>query len=384
MWWRGVTRRHPVRADAILAGVMVVPGVGTAWEPTWTTALVSAIAFVAVTLRSLWPVVVTVVTAVVSAVVVQVTAEQQPLLLLAVAVVAYRLATLAGRRTTWLVAGGSTLLMYLADALGAHARLLSSESFGVIAFLGMVTAIGDATRSRRAYIAAVEERARRAEQDRDEEAQRRVIQERLRIARELHDVVAHHIAVINVQTGVANHLLDRRPEGVRPALGHIHDACDTVLGELASIVGVLRQDDDPDFGTEPISGLDRLPALVTSLTAAGLEVRHRQDGDARDLPAVVDLAAYRIVQEALTNAHKYGTGSAELVIGYGPDTLSIDVVNAVADTRAPTRSGFGILGMTERVAATHGTLTTRATPDGRFCVHAELPVPTVSRPEDPA
>ncbi|WP_414638823.1 sensor histidine kinase [Actinophytocola sp.] len=242
----------------------------------------------------------------------------------------------------------------------------------------MAAAVGDAIRSRRAYIAAVEERARRAEQTREEEAARRVIQERVRIARELHDVVAHHIAVINVQAGAASHVLHRHPVQADRALTHIRAACDTVLAELASIVGVLREPEDstaPD--TEPVRGLARLTDMLDALAAAGLTVARKQIGQARELPAVVDLAAYRILQEALTNAHKYGTGTASLTITYTTDAITLDVVNPIATERIPTRSGYGILGMRERAATAGGSLDAQARPDGRFVVHAELPAPAL-------
>jgi signal transduction histidine kinase len=238
----------------------------------------------------------------------------------------------------------------------------------------MATAMGDATRSRRAYVAEVEERARRAEQTRKDEVRHCVVEERMRIARELHDVVSHHIAVINVQAGAAGHVLARHPEAAQDALEHIRRASDTVLRELSSVVAVLRQADDLDLTTEPARGLARLPELLTTVRTAGLQVSHRQSGKSRDLPAMVDLAAYRIVQEALTNAHKHGTGTACLNISYLPDSVTVEVTNPV--TTLCTGCGYGIVGMRERAASTGGTLTTQTTPDHRFRLRAALPAPT--------
>jgi signal transduction histidine kinase len=234
--------------------------------------------------------------------------------------------------------------------------------------------LGDGVRSRQAYIAEVTERARQAEQTREEEARRRVMDERLRIARELHDVVAHHIAVISVQAGAAGHVLQRHPDQVWPVLGHIREAADTVLREIQSVIGVLRDPEEVD-STEPTPGLDRLPELLSSLRTAGFRVRDEHRGTTRAVPVVTDLAAYRIVQEALTNAHRYGDGEASLTIEYGPAAIAIEVTNAIVPFRVSTRagSGFGLLGMRERAAAAHGSLTTGPTGDGRYRVHAVLP-----------
>ncbi|MFI5959363.1 sensor histidine kinase [Cryptosporangium sp. NPDC051539] len=237
-------------------------------------------------------------------------------------------------------------------------------------------AIGDATRSRRAYIAEVTERARQAELTREEEARRRVIDERLRIARELHDVVAHHIAVISVQAGAATHVLRRDPEQVWPVLTHIRQAADTVLTEIQSVVGVLR---DPNelASTEPTPGLDRLPALLEDFRVMGFRVSCREHGDTRELPAMTDITAFRIVQEALTNAHRYGDGTASLDLTFTEEEVQVELTNRMRPSvRSGPGSGFGLIGMRERAAAAQGTLVTGPTPDGRFRVRAVLPAAT--------
>lgn len=297
--------------------------------------------------------------------------HRHPLLILAGAIVSYTVASRTDRRTTWMLIAGSGVALYLTDAIRQMDPLVLG-SVPTLTFISMAAAFGDATRSRHAYLAEVEERARRAEQTREEEAQRRVIQERLRIARELHDVVAHHIAVISVQAAAASHLLDRRPEQVRPALDQIRHSGEDVLKELSSIVGVLRQSDDPVVTTEPTPGLSRLPALLDTVRAAGLDVRFQQCGTERELPAMADLAAYRITQEALTNAHKYGTGCTALTLTWHSRDLTIEVMNAAGGDRA-TGSGYGIVGMRERATAAGGTLETGVTGDGRFRLLAVLP-----------
>ncbi|MGO4425864.1 sensor histidine kinase, partial [Streptomyces sp. MCAF7] len=189
----------------------------------------------------------------------------------------------------------------------------AQENFGIFAWTGLAAAAGDAARSRRAYIAAIEERAVRAERTREEEARRRVAEERLRIARELHDVVAHHIALVNVQAGVASHVMDNRPDQAKEALAHVRQASRSALDELRATVGLLRQYGDPAAPTEPAPGLAVLDQLVDGFVKAGLRVD--VEAVSRDglgpLAGSVDLTAYRIVQEALTNVHKHAGPDAK-------------------------------------------------------------------------
>ncbi len=382
---RQAAARHPQVLDAALGAVLATVGiltvvVGTPEHParplTAGDLVAVVVAFGAVAARRLRPLpVLAVTTAATAGHLLLGGAEDQPVLIGALAIVAYTLATRTARRTAWLAAGTSAILLYAATALGASGRWWAPDNLAVLTWIGMATAVGDATRSRRAYVAAVEERARRAEQTREDEARRRVAEERLRIARELHDVVAHHIAVINVQAGAAGHVLHSRPEAVGPALDHIRRASDTVLKELAGVVGYLRQSTDVDAPTEPTRGLARLTDLLDGLAAGGLKVEHRQRGEARELPAVVDLAAYRIVQEALTNAQRYGTGTARLTIAYTPDGVTLDLTNPVAAGGTGNGGGYGIVGMRERAAAAGGTVTAQPSPGGGFAVHAVLPAP---------
>jgi signal transduction histidine kinase len=377
--------RHPLFQDTVLACVVVA--FGTAGELsgmrgqtdgviTTRDVLALAVAALAVVTRRWRPPLALVATAVAAAVFILI-GVRTPVLVPAIGIVTYTVTSRVARRTGLALAGPVAACLYLLDAFASTGTAWSPQSLGLVAWIGMTAAAGDAVRSRRAYVHEVEERARRAEQTREEEAARRVIQERVRIARELHDVVAHHIAVINVQAGAAGHVLERHPEQAGQALSHIRDACATVLGELASIVGVLRQseDDTADPATEPVRGLAHLTGMVDALAAAGLTVERTQLGHARELPAVVDLAAYRILQESLTNAHKHGTGTAHLTITYTADSIALDVANAIAAGRGRTRSGYGILGMRERAAAAGGVFQAQAQPDGRFTVHAELPAP---------
>ncbi len=189
-----------------------------------------------------------------------------------------------------------------------------ASRMGVVAVFPLVAGVlGHSVRNRRAYLAAVEERARRAEESRDSEARRRVAEERLRIARELHDLVAHQITLANAQATVAAHLFDARPEQTRKSLEELVGTTADALDDLRATVGLLRQSGDTAAPDEPAPGLSRLPTLLESFRRAGLEVSVHQEGTVRPLPPGVDLTAYRVVQEALTNVTKHaGAGSARV------------------------------------------------------------------------
>ena len=244
----------------------------------------------------------------------------------------------------------------------------------MIAWSLMAVAVGDAVRSRRDYLAAVEERARRAEETREEEARRRVVEERLRIARELHDLVAHRMAVINVQAGVASHLLRSRPDEAEQAMRIVRESASEVLGELGDMLSVLRNVDDPEAPVEPAPTLRDLGTLVESFAAAGLEVSWESSGTLEDVPDSVQLALFRLVQEGLTNAQRYGEGRASLRVERSPVAVDVAIENRIAAGADPAAgSGYGLLGMRERVAAVGGTVEIGPTGDGRFGITAHLP-----------
>jgi signal transduction histidine kinase len=242
-----------------------------------------------------------------------------------------------------------------------------------VALAGAAAAVGVAVRSQRVALEAAKARAHQAELTREEEAVRRVTDERLRIAQELHDIVAHHISVISVQAGVARHLLDTDPGQARTALGLVRDASRTVLSEMSAVVGLLRTQDE-EMPTEPAPGLAGIGSLVDSIRHAGLDLDVAITGDPYELPPVNDLTAYRVVQESLTNAVKHGDGTADLVIDYGAEAVRIGVRNPVRETGTAARgSGHGLIGMRERVEAVQGRLTAGPGPQGAFRVHAQIP-----------
>ncbi|MGW5775167.1 sensor histidine kinase [Streptomyces sp. NPDC003863] len=295
----------------------------------------------------------------------------------------YTVAARTDRPTTWRVGLATMAVLTVAAMAFGPTPWYAQENLGVFAWTGMAAAAGDAVRSRRAFIDAMTERAERAERTREEEAGRRVAEERLRIARDLHDVVAHHIALVNVQAGVAAHVMDKRPDQAKEALAHVREASRSALDELRATVGLLRQSGDPEAPTEPAPGLAVLDGLLDSFRKAGLPVTLARADEGLTLPATVDLAAYRIVQEALTNVRKHaGTDAkAEVSVVKVGRTVEITVLDngtppAVPPPAAeqPPVGGHGLLGMRERVGALGGTLTAAPRYGGGFRVQAILPV----------
>jgi signal transduction histidine kinase len=370
--------RHTMAVDALLA-CMVLTGIMLAasskhddrWVSGPQTPLVitiEALVFFSLVLRRTMPIPVLFVT-VLGAVSVMLLIKGWSPVGVAVVIAVYTLSRRTDRRTALITAFGCGAALVIGGACRSG-DWFSTESISLLAWTGFAAALGQAIQSQKAYVAAVEERALRAEQTREEEAARRVIEERLRIARELHDVVAHHIAVIQVQAGVVDHLLTERPDAAREALTHVRRSSKMVLDELGDMLDVLRQPDDPITPTDPAPGMERLTALIDQFAVSGLKVDWRVTGQPRNLPAAVDLVAYRLVQEGLTNAHKHGTGSAEMVIGFEPGGLMIDIVNQAGGP--PCSSGHGLAGMRERVAIYGGKVQAHPVPSG-FEVVAELP-----------
>lgn len=280
---------------------------------------------------------------------------------LAALIALYTLAVRGDRRSTRLAWAGTAASLTAADLLWVGE--LHPEVLPTLAWTLAAAALGDALGHRRAYLAALEDRAVRAEQNREQESRRQVAEERLRIARELHDVVAHNMAVVNVQAGVAAYLLPDQPEEAQQALGHVRRAAGQILDELGDILNVLRQGDEPSSPVQPAAGLDQLEDLVSTFAAAGLAVDWSLTGQPTALAGGVDLVAYRVLQEALTNAHKHGTGSASVLVSYLPREVQLQISNPMAarSPRAalapqPATGGHGLVGIRERVTAVGGTV----------------------------
>ncbi len=253
---------------------------------------------------------------------------------------------------------------------------------GTVFSLGWIAAplvLGHFLATRRAYVGSLAERARLAEQTRDEEAQRRVTEERLRIARELHDVLAHTISVINVQAGMAAHVMDTQPEQARQAMSTVRQTSREAMRELRNVLDVLREEPHGEQSPPPPApGLAQLAALVATMTQAGLPTNLTTTGEQGELPPVVELAAYRIVQESLTNVLRHAHASrADVMITRTPGELRIEISNdgtAVLVEGNGSSRGHGITGMRERAASLGGHLEAGPQRGGGFRVEAVLPV----------
>ena len=269
--------------------------------------------------------------------------------------------------------------------LGLAAVQLTPGRTGVrtlVGNLGGVAAawlLGHFAHNYRAYAARLEERTTELEQARDELARRAVADERLRLARELHDVVAHAMSVIAVQSGVGAHIATTQPKEARRSLAAIEATSRAALEELRRLLGVLRQEDEPQGALAPVPGLADLDSLLAEVGKAGLAVKLQINGTRPPLPAGVDLSAYRIVQEALTNVVKHaGPAHAQVMVGYHDHDVTLEVtddgrgaVTSASDGRVGT--GHGLIGMRERVQVFGGDLQTGPRPGGGFRVAARLP-----------
>ncbi|GAA2362694.1 sensor histidine kinase [Dactylosporangium salmoneum] len=250
---------------------------------------------------------------------------------------------------------------------GAHPPDVVQRWFLLIGWMVAASAMAEMTRHHRAYLAEVEQRAAEAERTREETARRRADEERLRIARELHDSLTHSISIIKVQAGVAVHLARKRGDEMPDSLVAIQQASTDAMRELRNTLEVLRTD-------ETCNGLDRLDLLVDGARQAGVPVTVRIEGPRRDLPSEVDGAAYRIVQEALTNVARHaGPATAAVSIHYGESALTVSIDDDGRGAAAHT-PGVGLTGMRERVTALGGHLHAGPSTSGGFRVRAELPL----------
>lgn len=266
----------------------------------------------------------------------------------------------------------------LIQILAIRVVLGDTETVGVVPTAVLLAATagsaGAAAGYYRAVLAATRAQLARETQTREERARRIAAEERLRIARELHDVFGHTMATISVQAGVGLHVIEQRPGQAREALTAIKKVCDDGLTDVKTILGILRADTSTEEPRAPRGGLDRLPELLDTAEAGGLHVELDVDGEPRPLPAPVDLAAYRIIQEALTNVLRHAEAhTVRLTLTHEPSRLLVRVRDD-GRTSADPPGGHGIDGMRERARALSGRLTAASHPEGGFEVYAELPV----------
>jgi signal transduction histidine kinase len=369
-----------VALAAVLVGVRAVEAHGLQ-RAAWLGYALSVLAAAMVAGRRRWPFAVFAATLAIALLAIAF-ASPSGAISLPVVIAIYTLAQVEQRRRAVLLALLAGIALALARGLFQYRGWSDARTAVEPAVALAALFLGWALASHRAYIAEIQTRAAEAERTREEEARRRVDAERLRIARELHDVLAHGIATINVQAGVAAHVLPERPERAAEALRTIKATSKEALRELRGILGVLR-DADASEPREPTPGLSQIERLVDATSHAGVPTHVRISGQRRALPATVDLAAYRIVQESLTNVLRHAEGASALVaIGYAEQEMTISVDDdGRASTAGSARSngngkahGHGILGMRERAHALGGELDAGPRPDGGFRVHARLPV----------
>jgi signal transduction histidine kinase len=288
----------------------------------------------------------------------------------------YTLAALRGGR--WGLAGA--LPTALLQIVAIRVVLGDTATAGVVPVAVLLAATassaGAAVGYHRAVLSAARAQHVREVRSREERARRFAVEERLRIARELHDVLGHTMATISVQAGVGLHVLDQRPGQAREALAAIKGICDEGLADVRTILGVLRADAAEEESRAPRNGLGRLTDLLDAAEAGGLRVQVDVDGEPRAVPAPVDLAAYRIVQEALTNVLRHANArTVRVVVEHGPSRLLLRIRDDGSTTGVDTSCGHGIDGMRERARALSGRLTAAPHPEGGFEVRAELPIP---------
>lgn len=372
--------RHPRVADAIVAAPLLIFGLVTVYldrnNPIWTVPWpvlvgLSLVACLPLFVRRRFPVPVFVAVAACAAV-------QVPFKIVLPADIAVLIALYSvAVRCAWrwaLFAGAVTLL---GDAIVAfwyeHAGWRAFAGYALVT--GVIWIAGRYTRSRREQVADLHERARRLERERDAQARAAVAAERARIARELHDVMAHSVSVMIVQADGGSFALDGDPESARRAFGAISATGRETLSEMRRLLGVLREDDDSGYAPQP--GVEQLGDLVEQVRAAGLPVELTVEGPPRALPKSLELVVYRVMQESLTNTMKHGgpgaTARARLHYGDGviEATVSDDGRGAIA---ASDGRGHGLIGLRERVAMYGGTVTAGPRPGGGFEVAARMPL----------
>jgi signal transduction histidine kinase len=369
--------------------------------PLWAKALLGLIATLPLAVRRRWPLSVLAIVglAVTVASAFGLTFGPDPMIALAV----YTVATTYDRQRSAMAIVALEVALVTALVVGELAVSKGDTFSPVVAAAAWF--VGDAVRARRAYAAGLADQAAQRQREEVERARRSVVEERVQIARELHDVVAHSLSVIAIQAGVGRHVLDAQPEEARQALAAVEATSRDALAELRRVVALLRHTDQLSPALSPAPGLGDLSPLVEQVRAAGVPVELDLRGDHPSVPQGVELSIYRIVQEALTNVVKHaGPARARVRISFQSDAVEVEVVDSGigahpgtgetngdggaggAGSTKPAEDGggtqsrhHGIIGMRERVALFGGSLTVGAGPAGGFRVSAHLPLKRAER-----
>jgi signal transduction histidine kinase len=387
--WQRDRRAHPWAVDVTVALVLVFisfPGLTVSVDgapipaPRWPGFLLTGIACAALAWARSRPRATAVVTVACATALAALGYTLSPLLLASAMVALFFVALRTSQKTAYAhTVAAIAILVCTALIASPTGEGLGQEIIGTAAWLLLPVPLGITARLRAAYMEAANARAEYAEKTREDEARQRVADERMRIARELHDVTAHHLALANAQAGTVIYLMDTDPGKARTMAGDLNGTIVAALEELKATVGLLRQADDPESPLEPAPGLAQLPGLVGSFRSAGLTVTITTEGEPQPLSPGTDLTAYRIIQEALTNVTKHASASsAQVRLTYTSGRLGITVTDDSADSPPPAADagpGYGLIGMRERALSLGGQLHAGHRPAGGFEVVTELPLP---------
>ena len=365
----GWLNRHPRLVDWGLFLIAVATTVGNAWQHNRRAVGISIalVACLPLLVRRRYPLATLATTVTATAAIVAVWGAYNPT---PVGIALYTVADRCERRRS--LAAAVLTLAVLAVPLQAHQSWRSdSKLIGELVVFGAAWLLGDSVRNRRLYTQALEERAERLEREREREAARAVAEEQSRIAREVHDVIAHTISVIVIQAAAARDVLAVRPERADEALANIESTARAALAELRRLLGSGGV--GAPFVPQP--GLDELDELVRQVRAAGLEVAVTVKGPLRPLPPALDLSAYRVIQEALTNTLKHAHATkADVSLRYQGDALEVEIHDDGTAVARAEGNGRGLIGMRERLNAFGGSLAAGPDPAGGFAVAARFPL----------
>lgn len=381
LWWRECALVAAVFAICLAGGTLA--GDGSLRDPSPAAYILAAASSLTVLARRRAPVAALIAATICGMLAPILGLLPTPLIIAPAVACAYSLALRLARRRTWVVTIPCSIFLVALAPVVENALPLSWEDVSrlstVVAAPLVAALLGRAARQRHRYVRLIEERAQRAEEDREAESRRKVGEERLRIARELHDLVAHQITLANAQAAVAARLFETRPGESRDGIDDVVMTTRQALDELRAAVGFLREHDDSADSAQPAPGLSQLPALIESFARAGLDVAFEQDGTEISLAPGLDLTAYRVIQEALTNVTKHSSAAvARVRSGWTRSHLTITISDdgPASEPPAEHRPGYGVVGMRERVAAVGGELTIDRPPAGGFVVTARVPLPS--------